>query len=333
MRKAFAESLLRAAEADPRVIFLTADLGFGTFDEFQARFGPRYVNVGVAEAELVCAAAGLALEGWRPIIYSIGSFATGRPFEQIRLNLGYAGLPVVVVGAGGGYTYASSGITHHSGEDLGLMSLIPNMSVVAPGDPHEVAQLLPQLLKLDRPSYFRIGKYGEPAYHAETPVILGRGRRLRDGDGVAVVCTGQIASVVIDAVDSLKPEGVTPAVYQFHTVQPLDTSLLDSLSERVHTIIVVEEHLPVGGLAAAVNAWRAPRHSGPRVVRMGPPHALVLGNPTVNEMRERLGFDSPAIADMCRRLFRPAGLGTIKSVPGRAVAGPENYPSWRADIS
>src|ERR1035441_5700751 len=115
MRKAFAESLLRAAEADPRVIFLTADLGFGTFDAFQARFGPRYVNVGVAEAELVCAAAGLALEGWRPIIYSIASFATGRPFEQIRLDLGYARLPVVVVGAGGGYTYATSGITHHSG--------------------------------------------------------------------------------------------------------------------------------------------------------------------------------------------------------------------------
>ena len=327
MRKAFAESLLRAAEADPRVIFLTGDLGFGTFDAFQARFGPRYVNVGVAEAQLVCAAAGLALEGWRPIIYSIASFATGRPFEQIRVNLGYGGLPVVVVGAGGGYTYASSGVTHHAGEDLGLMSLVPDMTVVAPGDPNEVTQLLPQLLKLPGPSYLRIGKYGEPAYCAAAPVILGRGRKLRDGDGVTVVCTGQIASVVLDAVDSLKPEGVTPAVYQFHTLQPLDTSLLDSLSERTHTIVVVEEHLPVGGLAAAVSAWRAPRQSGPRVVRMGPPHALVLGNPTINEMRERLGLDSRAIADMCRRVCHPAEPGVPESAPGKALASPErNLP-------
>ena len=159
MRKAFAEALFQAAEKDPRVIFLTGDLGFGTFDAYQAKFGPRYVNVGVAEAQLVNAAAGLALEGWRPIIYSIASFATGRPFEQIRISVGYAGLPVVIIGAGGGYTYASSGVTHHAGEDLGLMSLIPGMTVVAPGDPNEVTQLLPQLLKLDGPSYLRVGKY------------------------------------------------------------------------------------------------------------------------------------------------------------------------------
>ena len=304
MRKAFAESLILAAEADPRVIFLTADLGFGTFDTFQSKFPTRYVNVGVAEAQLVCAAAGLALEGWRPIIYSIGSFATGRPFEQIRINLGYLNLPVVVVGAGGGYTYASSGVTHHSGEDLGLMSLVPNMTVVAPGDPNEVTQLLPQLLKLKGPSYFRVGKYGEPAYHAEAATVLGHGRMLRAGKEIALVCTGQIASVVVDTVDALKAEGITPAVYQFHTVQPLDTGLLDSLAERFHTIVVVEEHLPVGGLAASVNAWRAPRPSGPRIVRLGPPHALVLGNPTVNEMRSRLGFDAAAISETCRKLSR-----------------------------
>ena len=247
MRKAFAESLLQAAEADPRVIFLTADLGFGTFDAFQARFGSRYVNVGVAEAQLACAAAGLALEGWRPIIYSIASFATGRPFEHIRISLADPNLPVVVVGAGGGYTYASSGITHHAGEDLGLMSLLPNMTVVAPGDPHEVTELLPQLLKLKGPSYLRIGKYGEPAYQSEARVTLGADRILREGRDVALACTGQIASTVVEAVDALKAEGITPVVCQFHTVQPLDLSLLDSLGERVHTIVVVEEHLPVGG--------------------------------------------------------------------------------------
>ncbi len=307
MRKAFAEALLKAAESDPKVIFLTGDLGFGTFDEFLARFGPRYVNVGVAEAQLVCAAAGLALEGWKPIIYSIASFATGRPFEQIRLSLGYAGLPVIVIGAGGGYTYASSGVTHHAGEDLGLMSLIPNMTVVAPGDPSEVSALLPQLLALEGPSYFRVGKYGEPTYQAEAEIVLGRARLLCEGGGIGVVSTGQIASVVLDAVRLLAPEGIDPIVYQFHTLQPLDTAALDVLAGRVHTIVVVEEHLPLGGLAAAVNSWRAARRDGPDIVRLGPPHSLVLGNPTVPEMRQRLGFDAAAVASACRKIHGAAG--------------------------
>src|SRR5207253_5232671 len=121
MRKALAESLVQLAAQEPRLMFLTGDLGFQMFDEFKERYPGRYVNVGVAEAQLVCCAAGLALEGWRPVIYSIASFATGRAFEQLRVSVAYPGLPVVVIGAGGGYTYASSGVTHHAVEDLALM--------------------------------------------------------------------------------------------------------------------------------------------------------------------------------------------------------------------
>ena len=106
MRRAFADVLMKIAENNPRVVFLTGDLGYEVFDEFRDTFGPRYVNVGVAEAQLVCCAAGLAKEGWKPIVYSIGSFMTGRPFEQLRVSVSYPNLPVVVVGAGAGYTYA-----------------------------------------------------------------------------------------------------------------------------------------------------------------------------------------------------------------------------------
>src|SRR5690242_45832 len=104
MRRAFALTLNQIAADDPRAVFLTGDLGFQVFDEFQARFGDRYVNVGVAEAQMICAAAGLAFEGWRPTCYSIASFLTGRAFEQIRISISYPQLPVVLVGAGGGYT-------------------------------------------------------------------------------------------------------------------------------------------------------------------------------------------------------------------------------------
>src|SRR3989338_5271951 len=144
MRHAFAETLTRLAAEDPQLVFLTGDMGFQMFDEFKRRYGPRYVNVGVAEAQLINAAAGLALEGWRPVAYSIASFLTARPFEQIRVSVNYHNLPVLIVGAGGGYAYAASGVTHHAADDLALMAVLPNMRVVAPGDPNEVAKLVPQ---------------------------------------------------------------------------------------------------------------------------------------------------------------------------------------------
>ena len=106
MRRAFSDTLIKIADYDERLVFLTADLGFQVFDEFQERFGKRYLNVGVAEAQLILAAAGLAFEGFRPVAYSIAPFVTARPYEQIRFSIAYHKLPVIIVGAGGGYTYA-----------------------------------------------------------------------------------------------------------------------------------------------------------------------------------------------------------------------------------
>jgi len=300
MRKAFADTLIGLASEDPRVIFLTGDLGFGVFDEFSDRFGPRYVNVGVAEAAMVCAAAGLALEGWRPVAYSIASFATARAFEQIRISLAYHQLPVVIVGAGGGYNYAASGVTHHAADDLGLMSLLPGMTVVAPGDPSEVTQLLPQVFQQPGPAYFRIGRYGEPTYPAEEPAVLGRARLLTQGERVGILSTGDSALAVSDAVQALRKEGISPIAYQMHTVKPLDIATLERLAKQVETIVTVEEHVPLGGLGDAVGSWLTGLDEGPKLVRLGPPDGLVLGNPRQEELRRRLNYDARGIADACR---------------------------------
>lgn len=300
MRKAFSDTLKRVAEKNDRVIFLTGDLGFGVFDEFRAQFGPRYVNCGVAEAQLICASAGLALEGWRPIAYSIGSFATGRPFEQIRLDLCYHHLPVMLVGAGGGYTYSTAGVTHHSGEDLGLMSLLPGMTVVAPGSPEEISALMPPMLELGGPSYLRIGKFGEPDYRAEAPAVLGRARLLRKGEKAAILSTGTVASEVVAACDLLAGEGLRPAAYQFHTVKPLDTETLEKLAGEVEAMLVVEEHVLHGGLHAGVCAWRAGRTDGPRIFRRGVGDEFVLGSPNEGQLRARCGCDAAGIAEFCR---------------------------------
>jgi transketolase len=303
MRKAFAEGLIQAAVNDPRVMFLTGDLGFQVFDEFARRFGPRYINVGIAEAQLMCAAAGLALSGWRPVAYSIASFATARAYEQIRISINYHGLPVLIVGAGGGYFYAKAGVTHHAADDLALMSGLPGMTVVAPGNGSELSQLLPAILRLPGPCYLRIGGFGEPEYPAEREAVLGQARLLQDGEGIAVISCGSIASVVCEAAALLGQEGIRPIVLQIHTVKPLDTATLDQLAPRVHTIIVVEEHFPTGGLASAVEQWAIRHPAAPQVKRLGPPDRLALGNLALPELRRRMGYDAIAIVECCRRSF------------------------------
>lgn len=303
MRKAFSEILVKLAAENPRLVLVTGDLGFQVFDDFCAKFGPRYVNVGVAEAQMISFAAGMAAEGWRPVAYSIASFATGRPFEQIRYCVSYPNLPVTLIGAGRGYTYSTSGVSHHAVDDIGLMSALPNMTVVIPGDPTELEQLFPQVMRLAGPAYFTIGRFGEPRYEAEEPSVLGRARLLRQGEKVAIVSTGEIANEVLRAVELLKSDDITPVVYQMHTVKPLDRATLDGLAERVRAILVVDEHWPLGGLWSAMTNWMALRETPVRLMRLGPPDVFALGNCQREEVRRRMGYDAPAIADACRLLW------------------------------
>ncbi|MBV9858662.1 MAG: transketolase [Alphaproteobacteria bacterium] len=302
MRRAFSDALVQIARQDDKVIFLTGDLGFGVFDQFITEFPRRYINVGVAEAQLVDCAAGLALEGWRPIVYSIASFMTGRAYEQIRLAIGYHRLPVLVVGAGGGYTYADAGVTHHAKEDLALMALVANMTVVAPGDPNEVAELMPQLLRGDGPSYIRIGRFGEPRFESAEPIVVGRARFLSRGERIAILTTGGSVIHALRAVEQLGREGIRPTLCHFHTVRPLDQAALGQLDDA-GAFVVVEEHGVQGGLAAAVAAWCLENRRAPRVVRLGPGDDLVLGNPKQQQLSREAGFDDNGIAAACRRLW------------------------------
>lgn len=301
MRRAFVEALTQTAERDSRVVFLTGDLGYGTFEDYIARFGPRYVNVGIAEALLVNAAAGLASVGYRPVIYSIASFMTGRAFEQIRFSLAYQKLPVVIVGAGGGYCYSQNGISHHAPDDFALMRQIPGITVTAPGDPAEVRELLPQLIALEGPSYIRIGKYGEPTYEASAPVIVGRARPLRRGTRIAILTTGETAPLALDALSDLQQEGINPDIVQFHTIKPLDTAMLNTLARDRNTWLVVEEAAPEGALFSAILAWQHQTGHRVRLVRLGPGEDCVLGSPRREDVRRSATFDAKGIADACRR--------------------------------
>lgn len=301
MRKAFSDTLVRVAQEDPKVVFLTGDLGFQVFDEFIQAFPERYLNVGVAEAQLVNTAVGLALEGWRPIVYSIAPFATARPFEQIRFGVAYHNLPVMVVGAGGGFTYAKAGVTHHAADDLALMGTLPGMSLVTPGGPDELRELMPQMLKLSGPSYLRVGKFGEPELGHASPVTLGLARRLLDGEKVAVITSGDIVCDIYPRLKERRP-GLNPALYHFHTVKPLDRGTMEEIAARFPLAIVVEESIPQGGLYQEICNWKAETNSPLKIVRRGAPDAFVMGNPARDELRRRIGVDGEALGRLLSQL-------------------------------
>ena len=319
MRAAFRDTLLKLATEDERVIFLTGDLGFGVFDTFIQRFPDRYINVGVAEAQLVDCAAGLALEGWRPIVYSIASFMTGRAWEQIRIAIGYHELPVTVVGAGGGYTYATSGVTHHAKEDFALMALIPGMAVVAPGDPLEVTALLPQLIDGTGPSYMRIGRFGEPVVESTSPIILGRGRVLRPGERVCLVSAGSSMVQVAEAAEQLHARGLNVAAAHFHTLSPFDADTLDAVTSDVDAVIAVEDHGARGGLGSAITEHIVQSGRRLRLVRLGPDDRLVIGNPTQAELQRGMRYDTDSIVAIAEDLWRSATSISGTPVPPLAV--------------
>ncbi|MFC1811236.1 transketolase family protein [Thermodesulfobacteriota bacterium] len=295
MRKAFSDMLVNVAKENPRIIFLTGDLGFQVFDEFIVQFPTRYVNVGVAEAQLINTAVGLALEGWRPIAYSIGSFVTARPFEQIRFGIAYHNLPVMVVGAGGGFTYAQAGVTHHAADDLVLMGALPNMSIVTPGGPDELRELMPQMLKLKGPSYLRVGKFGESEVGHDSSISLGKARKLIDGEKVAVLTSGDIVSDIYPKMRELEGSKINPALYHFHTVKPVDRECFAEIADRYAIAIITEESIPQGGLYHEICAWKSETNSHLKIVRRGPPEAFILGNPGREELRRRIGIDGDSL--------------------------------------
>jgi transketolase len=253
LRDAFIRALTAAAVDDSRVVLLTADLGYRLFDDFAQRCPGRFFNLGVAEANMVSVAAGLALDGKRPFAYSIVPFVTARCAEQIRIDLCEMRLPVTVVGVGGGYAYGPNGPTHHGVDDVGLMRSLPEMTVIAPCDPRETAAAVRAALAHSGPVYLRLGRANDPVLPGtDRPFTLGTPNLLRPGRTVAMLTYGAIAAEALRAADALAGHRLDPAVLSVHTLKPLGT-LLDHLNDY-DAIFVVEEHGPHGGLFDSLSA-------------------------------------------------------------------------------
>ena len=298
MRNAFAAAITDLAGRDERIVLLSGDIGNRLFDTFRGRHPDRFYNCGVAEANMTGMAAGLALSGLRPFTYTITPFATTRVIEQIRVDICYHDVPVVIVGTGSGLSYASLGPTHHSCEDVGILRCFPNLTILCPADSAEVGPAIEAALTLPGPTYIRLGKKGEPTVHASPPRFeVGRGIVMREGTDVCLLGMGTMVSVALEAAKALEAGGVSARVVSMHTVKPLDERLLAESFDRFRVVAVVEEHSLIGGLGGAVAEWLA-RRDPPRarLVACGTPDAFISEAGSQQWMRERCGLTGPAVA-------------------------------------
>jgi transketolase len=258
MRNAFADEITRLAAVDPRIVLLSGDIGNKLFDKFKRNNEGRFFNCGVAEANMMGVAAGMALSGLRPVIYTIAPFTTTRCYEQIRVDACYHEAPVIIVGTGAGLAYAELGPTHHSCEDLAILRVLPNLTVLAPADEVELRLCLRAALGLPGPVYMRIGKKGEPVVHGKDLALeIGRSITVQNGSDVCLISTGTMLPVVMSAAQALTGKGVTARVESFHTVKPLDRHTLADLFSHYPVVAVVEEHSRLGGLGGSIAEWLA----------------------------------------------------------------------------
>lgn len=275
MRTAFIETLVQAAAENPRIWLVTGDIGFSVVESFADRFPKRFVNAGVAEQNMTGVAAGLALTGAIVVTYSIANFPTLRCLEQIRNDVCAHNLPVKIVAVGGGLTYAAAGYSHQAVEDFAFLSVLPNMTVVAPGDPVETRLALRAVLDSPGSAYLRLGKTGERVVHAAVPPFaLGKMIPMTEGRDVTIVCTGAMLDNCVNAARVLAERKVGVALYSNPTLAPFDEETLLNSARATGRVVTVEEHGP-GGLAsiagealarAGIAARLSPVRLGRRVV-------------------------------------------------------------------
>ena len=257
-RGAYGEELARLAADYPELVVLDADLSSATMTKtFAAQYPERFFDMGIAEADMMGFAAGLAACGKKPFANSFAMFTAGRAWEQVRNSIAYPHLNVKCVGSHGGLSVGEDGATHQCIEDLALMSAIPGMMVVNPCDGPEMRLAVRALLEYDGPAYLRLGRMAVESVTDETPGYefpLGKAAMLRDGSDVTIAATGLMVQRAVAAADMLAGQGVSARVLDVHTIKPLDTEAIIAAARDTGCIVTSEEHSVIGGLGSAVAA-------------------------------------------------------------------------------
>ena len=307
MRDAFLDKLTQLAAKDKDIVLLTADLGYGVFEDFESRFPGQYFNVGVAEQNMTGLASGLALEGKKVITYSIGNFPTLRCLEQIRNDACYHDLNITIVASGGGFSYGSLGMSHHTTEDIAILRALPGMVVIAPGTAWESGKATEALIKSEGTGYLRLDKTTAQVDN-KSQFSIGSSIRYKDGNDITLLTTGGILSDAIQAAELLHEQGVAAGVVSLHTIKPIDKDAIITAANKTGGIVTIEEHNIDGGLGSAVAEVCMDRGVIPKVfLRIGldNKYSSIVG--TQKYLKECYGMNQTAIVKKVLNLLGTQG--------------------------
>jgi transketolase len=276
-RGTFGVAMLEAAGGDPRVMVLSADLAVTAgLDRFRNTYPDQFLNCGIAEQNMIGVAAGLAKEGYNAFATTFSNFAAMRSYEQIRVNLGYMGLNVKVVGLASGMAMGQFGNTHYGIEDLALMRAVPGLTVVAPADGAEVVKTVQTLVKHEGPVFVRLtGVMNNPiVYREEYEFRIGKAVEIVSGRDIAIFACGTMVAEAVAAAKKLGQLGIAASVVNMHTVKPLDTEAVERACGHARLLVSVEEHSVVGGLGGAIAEYTSRRGGSPPQLFLGLPDAF-----------------------------------------------------------
>lgn len=311
MRNTFARLMAQYAESQDNLVLLYADIGNRLFNPLKEIAGPRTINAGIAESNMISMAAGMAKEGMLPVCYTITPFTTARNYEQIKIDVAYQNLPVIIVGTGSGLSYANLGPTHHSFEDIAIMRALPNMQIVCPADSRELAAVFPQILAHRGPTYLRIGKKNEPDCYpqlaeGELPKItVGKASIMEVSPSkkpsIVIIANGTIVPLAQSLYGYLSEQNLDVELASMATVKPLDSNYLQRVSCEADCVIAIEEHGLAGGFTSAIAEWWIDQPATPtaKLLRFGLPDQFI---DRVHSRSDALQLANLALEPICEQL-------------------------------
>ena len=300
-RDSYGKALLELGREHDNVVVLDADLANATkTGVFQKEFPDRHFDCGIAEANMMCVAAGLSTTGLVPFASSFAMFASGRAFEQVRNSIGYPHLNVKIGATHGGISVGEDGASHQCCEDFALMRSIPGMVVICPADDVEARAAVKAAYEYEGPVYLRFGRLAVPVFHEEEGYSfqIGKGEVLHDGADVAILATGLMVYEALQAAQALEAEGIRPMVVNLPTVKPLDEELVLAAAAKCGKVITCEEHSVIGGLGEAVCSLLSERLPTP-VRRIGVNDEFGHSGPAV-PLLKAFGLSAEHITEVAR---------------------------------
>ena len=303
MRDSFVSTLLSIAKHDQKLMLLTADLGFGIFDDFINTLPDQFLNVGVAEQNMIGVSAGLSKVGYKVVAYSIAPFVTLRCLEQIRNDVCYHGSNVVLVGSGGGFTYGALGMSHHAIEDVAVCRAMPSLRICTPVCNYETKLCLENLLDLGGAAYLRLEKNDKHTKNQLGRFDFGKARRFGTGEKLLIFSYGDITNDMINLLDSVDLR-CTCSIFSFHELSEIDISPLNYALSNNAGVLVVEEHRSTGGLFDAVLQGFAGLGAFPNKIEgLGVSHENISVAGDQKFLREKYGISPDSVLAKIRQML------------------------------